>query len=213
MEEQKSAQELFREAVEWYNSLPKEEQEKIKADINERYESAEARHAASNLLWDRFLASKEYDGYVCGQGDYYVYMWKHIDGTPFYIGSGHGYRWKSHNNNARTREFIREVDKNDAILYKIGVGLEEKEAREIEFCCIHNLTFEGFDLAQITYNYQRLPSEKRMALQRKKYEKLLKETKAQFVIDRMRSLMFSEADRFDMDRILKFYEQKKEASA
>lgn len=80
----------------------------------------------------------KYNGYVAertnfaianGDDEYYVYLWKHIDGDIFYVGSGKGDRYKNKN---RNDEFLRHIDKGDAVVYIVLCGVDSKTARFYE---------------------------------------------------------------------------------
>lgn len=81
----------------------------------------------------------EYDGYLKAKsgfasnrddGKFYVYLWRHLNGPVFYIGSGTGKRWIS--KSARNEDFYRNIDKGDAVVYKVIDGVSEEVARTIE---------------------------------------------------------------------------------
>lgn len=167
-------------------------------------ESATRQRYASNLYWHRCLDSKEYDGERMGKGEYYVYLWMHMDGTPFYVGSGKNGRWIAAKGKTRDDRFIAETERMDAVVYQIVTGLGEQEARDIEFCIIHNLSSHGFNLAQRTYNYQRLNEEKKEK-QTKKYNKMRNERVAQ-AEEALNKVLGFERD-YDLDGIWKEYDQ------
>ena len=71
----------------------------------------------------------ENEGYVCAKnelsldyasGDYYVYLWKHMFGEPFYIGKGKDNRWKSIQ---RNDSFTSHINKGDGVVYKVVYGI------------------------------------------------------------------------------------------
>lgn len=148
MAEEKTAMQIYEEALIKFDNLSIDDKIAFYDNINKMYENTTYRMSASRLKWNRCIKCEERKAYMAGTGDWYVYMWKHIDGTPFYVGSGKGYRWLDHTQRSRSKEFIIETDKNDAIVYKVAMGLDMQEARDIEFCCIHNLTKSGYDLTQ-----------------------------------------------------------------
>ena len=62
-------------------------------------------------------------------GDYYVYLWKHMFGEPFYVGKGKGDRWK---NIHRNQTFTAHIEKGDAVIYKVITGLDHESALKYE---------------------------------------------------------------------------------
>lgn len=70
---------------------------------------------------------KAIDDYaVCaGDGEAYVYLWKHLAGDVFYVGSGVKNRWKS---KYRGNDFLKEIDAGDALVYKVVDGLLRQDA-------------------------------------------------------------------------------------
>ena len=97
--------------------------------------------------------SIKYDGYVdmktefavtCDCGEHYVYLWKHLDGDVFYVGSGKGERYKSKN---RNDEFFKHIDMGDSVVYIILAGVDIKTARFYERYISGSLGLAGYDLA------------------------------------------------------------------
>ena len=108
----------------------------------------------------------KYDGYLCadsnncvqlGDGRYYVYVWKHNYGDIFYVGSGQGERWKVIN--PRCNEFYNNLDRADAIVYKVVSGLNEIDARRCERYLSVNLANAGFSLANHDFNCEHIPTD------------------------------------------------------
>lgn len=126
---------------------------------------------ASNLRWHRCIDSFPHDGVKLGDGECYVYLWMHLNGAPFYIGSGKQNRWLSVGTGARNNLFEKATEKMDAVVYKVATGLDDQEARNIEFCLIHLLTYEGNFLAQRSHNYL-IESEKTQIKSHQRYKKL-----------------------------------------
>ena len=62
-------------------------------------------------------------------GEAYVYLWKHMRGHIFYVGSGINGRSNQKN---RTNDFLRELDRADAVLYIVADGLDRETAFKIE---------------------------------------------------------------------------------
>ena len=104
----------------------------------------------------------KYDGYVSfksnfavrlEEGDYYVYLWKHLDGDIFYVGSGHGERYKSKNRNL---ECLKEMDKGDSVVYMILTGVSYKTARFYERYISYNLGLAGYSLTNSDNNLKKV---------------------------------------------------------
>lgn len=85
----------------------------------------------SHIAENGFVKAKEKFCYntVNGEG-YYVYLWKHIRGDAFYVGSGINKRWVSLS--GRNARFYTELDRGDVAVYKVVNGLTEQEARMYE---------------------------------------------------------------------------------
>lgn len=73
--------------------------------------------------------------------NYYVYIYYRLDiNEPFYVGMGHGNRWKRINN--RNNHFERIVNKYPVAVEIIKDNLTEKQAHDIECWLINELVFE-----------------------------------------------------------------------
>lgn len=206
--EQRTAQEIFDDAKRYYESLSEAEKEELKASIDIAYEKANLRWFAGNLCYNGCVNKHEYDGFASDNGEHYVYMWKHLDGTPFYIGSGKDGRWLNRGESTRNKEFTQHAGALDAIVYKVATGLSEHEARDFEFCCIHALTYAGYDLAQTTWNYQRLQNTEIRQRQIEKYDKIMNETNAFYAKMAMERMLKSEVDKYDLKSIHEVYKKE-----
>jgi hypothetical protein len=96
----------------------------------------------------------KFNGYVtaktdfaigAGEDEYYVYLWKHMDGDIFYVGSGKGERYRDKNN--RQAEFYKHIDKGDAVVYVVLCGVDLKTARFYERYLSGSLSLAEFPLA------------------------------------------------------------------
>lgn len=77
----------------------------------------------NNVIYDACLEHFD-DLAVSGSGgEYYVYLWKHAYGAPFYVGSGKGDRWLS---KWRGLEFCRHIDHADAVVYKVLKNVDKE---------------------------------------------------------------------------------------
>lgn len=81
------------------------------------------------IKYDGYVAEKDTFAVYGGDDEYYVYLWKHLDGDVFYVGSGHGERYR---NKHRNVDFLRHIDKGDAVVYRILIGVDSKTARFYE---------------------------------------------------------------------------------
>lgn len=84
----------------------------------------------SLLRLDGYVKVKTDMGLELGDGPGYVYMWCHMGGDPFYVGSGIDDRWK--NLNGRPDGFYAELDRGDAVIYKVVSGASVGDARKFE---------------------------------------------------------------------------------
>lgn len=131
----------FVEAVEIYNNMTFSD--KCKAIKCMKNLSAGLVSDISPIRWDGYVAKKESYAYVQDEGDCYVYLWRHINGDPFYVGSGRKDRWTQKNRNDR---FLREIDKGDAVVYKVVTGINRPLAYLYEKYISCSLSLGEFDL-------------------------------------------------------------------
>jgi hypothetical protein len=94
------------------------------------------------LSIDGFIAEKDFSTDK-GRGEAYVYLWKHLDGDIFYVGSGVKGRNRSKN---RCDGFLQEIDKGDSVVYTIVSGLTRQEAFLYEKYLTYTLRVAGVDL-------------------------------------------------------------------
>lgn len=91
---------------------------------------SEHSHRGGLIMIDGFLRAKSGLAVTREDGRFYVYLWRHLHGPVFYIGSGTGHRWTTIS--SRNEEFYKHIDKGDAVVYKIIDGVSEEVARTIE---------------------------------------------------------------------------------
>ena len=91
--------------------------------------SALLRYKYNLIKYNGYVAEKTKFAIASGDDEYYVYLWKHIDGDVFYVGSGKGDRYRSKN---RNDEFLRHIDKGDAVVYIVLYGVNSQTARFYE---------------------------------------------------------------------------------
>ena len=103
------------------------------------------RNSAALLQYDGYLAVETDRGVRVGDGDYYVYLWKHAWGDPFYVGSGKGPRWTS--KGGRCDDFYFHLDAADAVVYLVLSGVDSKTAHLYERYVSANMTYGGYTLA------------------------------------------------------------------
>lgn len=106
----------------------------------------------NELLWYGRLGEYADKCLYNGDEDYYVYIWKHAWGDPFYVGSGKGDRWV--NKNARCDDFYLHLDQGDAVVYKVLAGVDAKTAHLYEKYVSVNLGRAGYVLANGDNNYE-----------------------------------------------------------
>lgn len=103
--------------------------------VCEGFDRTDIERKAKYIKWDGFI--KKSEDYCCqaGNDNYYVYVWMHLGGEPFYVGSGKGNRWL---NRKRRIEFLRHLDQGDAVVYKVLSGVDKQMSlmyeRYISFC-------------------------------------------------------------------------------
>lgn len=88
--------------------------------------------------------------------DYYVYIYYRLDtNEPFYIGKGHGDRWRELGKDKRNKHFLRIIEKHSVACEIIRCDLTENQANDIECWLINELVFEyGFSI-DIKNNYSK----------------------------------------------------------
>lgn len=195
--------ELFEQLAEVISRMSEQERADLQRQLDESSQNAEASYLASRLRYCRTLKQNEKDCAHCGDGEHYVYMWLHADGTPFYVGSGKGDRWKSTNRNDR---FFEEADKLDALVYKLVDGLTLEESREAEFCLTHYLSYNGYKLANWDYNYQRVKNQEQGDRRVGKFERLKNKTINKLTLEKATSAMHPHSFDCDIERVYYWYD-------
>lgn len=171
---------IFNDLTKFCEGLSQEQKDDLCAKIEASRKMVDIRNYAGNLRYRDALAWDDKNAVVLGDGEYYVYMWSHIDGTPFYVGQGKGDRWR---NRGRNTMFFDHLQKHDAIIYKIAVGLTKEESLEAEFCCIHALSSVGYNLSNVTHNYNLCVSKEVEQKRNKRYDYLMLNKKHTAVVD------------------------------
>lgn len=175
----------YEKTRETINNFSDEEKREFAEQFEKIFSNAEARWCACKLRYDRAFKRDE-NCKVYGIGEYHVYMWLHADGTPFYVGSGKGDRWKSTNRNER---FFEETKKLDTWVCKLVDGLTSQEAREAEFCLSHYLTYNGYELANWDNNYHRCINQEQADKRVGKFVRLMKKTHNSITVECAKSKM------------------------
>lgn len=128
----------WEEAVKEFNSKSVTEKLKLSRAVRDMT-------TGKNLIrLDGFVEAKSDMGLVLGDGNAYVYIWSHMGGDPFYVGSGVNDRWKDLH--GRPDEFYAELDHGDAVLYKVVCGISVEDARQFERYISLALNSAGFVL-------------------------------------------------------------------
>lgn len=103
------------------------------------------RHHPNFIKFNGYVTTKTDFAIGAGEDEYYVYLWKHMDGDIFYVGSGKGERYRD--KNGRQAEFYRHIDKGDAVVYIVLCGVDVKTARFYERYLSGSLSIAEFPLA------------------------------------------------------------------
>lgn len=135
----------FEEVEEMWNNYPMTKKIALSCATKTFVSRTNAEFKASQLRWNGYLFSDESTALSLSEGEYYVYMWSHAWGNPFYIGMGKGDRWLARGN--RNNDFFKHLDDADAVVRKLVVGLDEKTARIYEEYISVNLSMAGIELA------------------------------------------------------------------
>ena len=134
------AYENFRESYEKSSFV-----EKIKFVKEINWFSNALGYEVDSLYWYGYLRAIDEKCVSCDDGEYYVYLWRHVWGDPFYVGSGKNDRWLS--KNGRCDDFYLHLDQGDAVVYKILKGVDSQTARLFEKYVSVNLIEAGYTLA------------------------------------------------------------------
>lgn len=103
------------------------------------------RYHPSFIKFNGYVALKYDFALHVGDDEYYVYLWKHMDGDIFYVGSGHGERYKT--KHGRDSEFFKHIDAGDAVVYMVLCGVDLQTARFYERYLSGSLSLADFPLA------------------------------------------------------------------
>lgn len=195
--------EFFEQLLDRVDKMSEEERLDFQKQVDEFSQNVEAQGIAQRLRYNRALRQNDKDCVRCGNGEYYVYMWLHADGTPFYVGSGKAERWKSIN---RNESFFEEADKLDALVYKLVDGLTLEESREAEFCLTHYLSYNGYKLTNGDYNYQRVKNQEQRDRRVGKFERLKCKRINKLTLENAMNAMHSHSFEFDLKRVYYWYD-------
>jgi hypothetical protein len=139
--------ELFEQAVVEFSKKSFAERVRVcktMSEINKRH---------SFIKYNGYVEFKSNFAVKLEEGDYYVYLWKHLDGGIFYVGSGHDERYRSKNRNA---ECLKEMDKGDSVIYMVLTGTDSKTARFYERYISYNLGLAGYTLTNSDNNLEKV---------------------------------------------------------
>lgn len=134
----------FEDFVEAFNAMSFSEKLKMDRNINISGRNLKISSGVSNLYWYGYLSAIDKKAVNAGDGDYFVYVWKHAWGDPFYVGSGQGRRWKE--KQSRCDGFYQQLDKADAVTYLLLSGVDAQTARLFERYVSVNLVEAGYTL-------------------------------------------------------------------
>ena len=111
------------------------------------------RLVCERIRLDGFVEKRTEYAVTCDDGEYYVYLWKHLDGDVFYVGSGKNNRCIQRN---RGVNFLKHIDKGDAVLYIVAQGLSKNGARFYERYISGCISFTGVQLVNKDNNIERI---------------------------------------------------------
>lgn len=120
--------------------------------VEELFRPSRLNHEMNYLGWDGYLRAIKDKCVHGGDGDCYVYLWRHAWGDPFYVGSGKGKRWT--NKSSRCDDFYLHLDQADAVVYLVLDGVDAKTARLYENYVSVNLGRAGYTLANGDNNFE-----------------------------------------------------------
>ena len=132
--------------VDWYERAKQEFEKMEFSDKLKLIRSTALFHYHPNFIkFNGYVQVKDDFEISAGDDDFYVYLWKHIDGEIFYVGSGKDERYRDKCN--RPMEFLKHIDKGDAVVYRILCGVDMKTARFYERYVSGSLSLANFSLA------------------------------------------------------------------
>lgn len=131
----------FDKAFEIYNQMSFSD--KCKAVRSVRGFSSFVNYEGGSIRWNGYVVAKEAFALNESGGDSYVYLWKHIDGDIFYVGSGKKDRWIQ---KFRNDSFLKEIDKGDSVVYKVLAGVDRQTAFLYERYISYSLGKAGYYL-------------------------------------------------------------------
>lgn len=111
----------------------------------------------NSINWNGYCCCKSFFAINRNEGEHYVYLWKHLDGDIFYVGRGIGDRWVNKN---RKEDFLRHIDKGDAVVYMILCGVDKQTAMFYEKYISGSLSEGGYPLANRDNNIHKMGLEK-----------------------------------------------------
>lgn len=185
----------YEDLVDYMRSLPEEERKKTERQISETCRKMDISHTAWSLARQGYLFEDVSAAYCCStktfeNGEHYVYIWKHLNGEPFYVGSGKGGRSRSTSDN-RPDRFFAELLAFDAILCYIAQGVSEKDARFIEHYASFALSKNGINLTNKDWNvfYMTEASKKRQqeAFAKEKSKTVIIDTRIEYLLSKWHS--------------------------
>lgn len=159
-------------AFEEFEAYAREHPEVVEAMLKESKDRMVG-YDAWSLMVNGYVGTDDDAPYVArtnlfSKGEHYVYIWRHENGDPFYVGSGKGYRSRSTYD--RPEDFYGELMALDAVLCYIAVGVSEKDARFIEYYCSFALSSAGVKLTNRDGVVSRL-TQNGIERKRKEYQK------------------------------------------
>lgn len=144
--------EAYNDFQKWFDEAPFRDRLATVKQINDMYDGGVS-YAAKRLTYDGYLEREKDFSFCAGDGEHYVYVWRHAWGDPFYVGTGKGDRWTNIHN--RCAEFYPHIDKADAVVYLLLTGVDSKTARMFEKYVSVNLVEAGYTLANGDNNPRR----------------------------------------------------------
>lgn len=110
-----------------------------------------------NINWNGYVTRKSNFAIKHGNGEYYVYLWKHMGGDIFYVGRGMGDRWIDKN---RKDGFLKHIDEGDAAVYMVLCGVDKQTAMFYERYISGCLSEGGYPLVNKDNNINIMGVEK-----------------------------------------------------
>ena len=150
---------VYTELQKQYDEMSFVDKIKLIKSMNDLSANTFGNYEIRKMEWDGYLEAVQDKAVRLQNDEYYVYIWRHAWGGPFYVGSGKNDRWLT--KNGRCNDFYLHLDQADAVVYKVLDGVDSHTARLFEKYVSVNLIEAGYTLVNGDNNIEYLSEEAR----------------------------------------------------